>query len=83
MFSAFAEFQRDIIIENTIQGMRAAKKRGSAIGRPRALSVCDVLFAHSMITQEDARPKDVAALLGVSRMTLDRFIKRDELEGCY
>ncbi len=83
MFSAFAEFQRDIIIENTTQGMRAAKKRGSAIGRPRALSVCDVLFAHSMITQEDARPKDVAALLGVSRMTLDRSIKRVELEGCY
>lgn len=83
MFSAFAEFQRDIIIENTTQGMRAAKKRGAAIGRPRALSVCDVLFAHSMITQEDARPKDVAALLGVSRMTLDRSIKRVELEGCY
>lgn len=83
MFSAFAEFQRDIIIENTIQGMRAAKKRGSAIGRPRALSVYEVLFAHSMITQEAARPKDVAALLGVSRMTLDRSIKRVELEGCY
>ncbi len=83
MFSAFAEFQRDIIIENTIQGMRAAKKRGSAIGRPRALSVCEVLFAHSMITQEAARPKDVAALLGVSRMTLDRSIKRIELEGCH
>jgi DNA invertase Pin-like site-specific DNA recombinase len=83
MFSAFAEFQRDIILENTIQGMRAAKKRGSAIGRPRALSVCDVLFANSMITQEAARPKDVAALLGVSRMTLDRSIKRVELEGCH
>lgn len=83
MFSAFAEFQRDIIIENTIQGMRAAKKRGSAIGRPRALSVYEVLLAHRMVTQEAARPKDVAALLGVSRMTLDRSIKRVELEGCY
>lgn len=83
MFSAFAEFQRDIIIENTIQGMRAAKKRGSIIGRPRALSVHEVLYANRMITQEAARPKDVAALLGVSRMTLDRSIKRVELEGCH
>ncbi|MGD1888364.1 MAG: recombinase family protein [Cohaesibacteraceae bacterium] len=35
LFSAFAEFQRDIIVENTIAGLEAARKRGKRLGRPR------------------------------------------------
>ncbi len=80
LFSAFAEFQRDIIIENTREGMRAAKRRGSLIGRPHSLSADSVMEAHRLIAQSGARREDVARNLGVCRMTLDRAIKRLELD---
>lgn len=35
MIAIFAEFERDLIRERTIEGMRAAKSRGKNIGRPR------------------------------------------------
>ncbi|OSQ47218.1 invertase, partial [Thalassospira alkalitolerans] len=35
IFSAMAEFQREIIIENTCAGIDAAKQRGVTLGRPR------------------------------------------------
>lgn len=76
LFSAFAEFQRDIIVENTREGMRAAKRRGSPIGRPRSLDEQCVVLAHREISQNGGRREDVASNLGVSRITLDRAIKR-------
>lgn len=35
IFSAFAEFERQIIIARTRSGMEAARRRGATIGRPR------------------------------------------------
>ena len=34
---ALAQFERDLISERTKEGMRAAKKRGKVLGRPRKL----------------------------------------------
>ena len=76
LFSAFAEFQRDIIVENTLEGMRAAKRRGSAIGRPRSLDPQVVANAHRHFVQKGTPLAEIARQLGVSRMTLDRSIKR-------
>lgn len=76
LFSAFAEFQREIIVENTREGMRAAKRRGSPIGRPRSLEVQTVILAHEKIMQDGISIREAAQRLGVSRMTLDRAIKR-------
>ena len=38
IFSAMAEFQRDVISENTVAGIEAARKRGKQIGRPSQLT---------------------------------------------
>lgn len=80
LFSAFAEFQREVIVENTIAGMAAAKRRGKAIGRPRSLSPQSTVLAHELISQQGLSLKVVAARLGVSRPTLDRAIKRLALD---
>ncbi|WP_346894802.1 recombinase family protein [uncultured Roseibium sp.] len=79
MFSAFAEFQRDIIIENTIAGMEAARRRGKHIGRPYRLCPRKVLGAHAAIHQRGQKTADVARRYGVSRMTLSRAFRRLEL----
>jgi len=81
LFSAFAEFQRDIIVENTIEGMRAAKKSGSVIGRPRRLSTQTVVLAHESISQRGVSRREVASNLGVAPITLDRAIKRLDLDA--
>ena len=35
ILSAFAEFERELIRERTIEGLRRAKKQGKVIGRPK------------------------------------------------
>lgn len=76
LFSAFAEFQRDIIVENTIEGLRAAKRRGRVLGRPRILTPHAVVEAHRQIEQSGIEREEMAERLGVSRNTLNRAIVR-------
>ncbi len=79
LFSAFAEFQREIIVENTVAGIEAARRRGKPVGRPRNLDLQAVTLAHEAIMQKGTRREDVANNLDVSRMTLDRSLKRMRL----
>lgn len=80
LFSAFAEFQREIIVENTIAGIEAARNSGSCIGRPRLLDARRVTDAHMCIHQRGLSLTEVAKMYNVSRMTLDRAIKRMNLD---
>ncbi|MEO1018071.1 MAG: recombinase family protein [Pseudomonadota bacterium] len=70
VFSAFAEFQRDIIVENTIAGMEAARKAGKHLGRPYALSPDSIVMAHQIHHQRNMPTADIAEMLGVSHITL-------------
>ena len=72
LFSAFAEFQRDIIVENTTAGLEAARRRGSRLGRPKALSAETILAAQRIIAQENISISEAAKRCGVSRSTLRR-----------
>jgi DNA invertase Pin-like site-specific DNA recombinase len=78
LFSAVAEFQRDIIVENTIEGMEAARRRGKHLGRPYSLTPDAIVSAHSAMVQGRSKA-DIAQALGVSRMTIDRSFKRLEI----
>ncbi len=76
IFAAVSEFQRDLIRENTVCGMQAARERGAKIGRPYALTECMILEAHRILEQ-DGLPLDfIAARCGVSQMTLRRSFRR-------
>lgn len=79
LFAAFAEFQRDIIRENTVLGLAAARKKGSRLGRPRLLSIDDVLEGHRCVTQFGIPIGVVAERLEVSHATLTRGFKRADL----
>lgn len=75
LFSAFAEFQRDIIVENTNAGLEAARKRGKGLGRPRLLSADDICAAYEQINCGGQKLSEMASKLGVSRMTLSRAFR--------
>lgn len=76
LFSAFAEFQRDIIVENTIAGLDAARKRGKRLGRPPALDIETVLAAQQHISQKGISISEAARRCGADRSTLGRYLLR-------
>ena len=80
LFSAFAEFQRDIIVENTLHGIEAARKKGKRIGRPRLLCEEEILAGHRFVRQGHGSIKTLAGLYQVSNMTVYRGFKRLGLE---
>lgn len=78
LFGAVAEFERQIISERTAAGLRAAKSRGIKIGRRPRLSREQAMEAKQIIDQTGNRREDVAERFDVSRMTLDRAIRKLE-----
>lgn len=74
VFAAFAEFQRDIIIENTMCGLDAARRAGKPLGRPRALDAHQIIEARRMIESGRHSKAQIANRFGVSRMTLHRAV---------
>lgn len=80
LFAAFAEFQRDIIRENTILGLAAAKENGATLGRPRLLNIEAILEGHRCVTQFGIPIGEVAERLDVSHATLTRGFKWAGLE---
>jgi DNA invertase Pin-like site-specific DNA recombinase len=70
VLAAPAEFIRELIIENTRDGVAAAKARGQRLGRPPAMTPEQIDHALALLTQPKATVKAIATLLGVSRSTL-------------
>ncbi len=79
MVAAFANFERQIISRRTKEGLEAARKRGVRLGRPPHLSPEIVHDAYSWMCAEDLPCRYVAALLSVSRLTLQRAFHREKL----
>ena len=76
IFAAVAEFHRDLIRENTINGLHAARQRGSKIGRPPLLDDIDIVNAHRFMRQEGKSVQEAAQQYGVSRHTIQRGLRR-------
>ena len=69
IFAALAEFEREL----TRAGMRAARRRGRHIGRPRRLSQDQLDHARALIASGKGKG-NVAALFGVHVATLRRAL---------
>jgi DNA invertase Pin-like site-specific DNA recombinase len=82
VLGAFAEFERELIRERTREGMKAAKRRGAALGRPRALSSQQLAHARRLIENGEETRAGAAALFGVGISTLRRALRGlDDLGG--
>lgn len=80
LFAAFAEFQRDVISENTALGLAAARERGMLLGRPPLLSVDLILEGHRAVMQKGQTISEVARRYKVSPATVTRGFKRAGVE---
>jgi DNA invertase Pin-like site-specific DNA recombinase len=68
VFAALAEFERELIRERTRAGMKAAKRRGVHVGRPRKLDAAQVEMAAQLLAESSQG--EVAKALGVAASTL-------------
>lgn len=70
---AFAEFERDMIVERTQEGKAIAKKRpGFREGRPRKYSKKQIEHAIKLKDEEGYSYKQVEEMTGISKSTLIR-----------
>lgn len=83
LFAAFAEFQRDIIRENAVLGLEAARERGKTLGRAHALTIDNILSGHALVAQEGLPIHVVAERYNVSHATMTRGFRRVGLKGVH
>lgn len=78
---AFAEFERDMIVERTQEGKAIARMNPNfQEGRPRKFSPVQIQHALSLL--EDYSYKQVEAMTGISIPTLSRARQRQRTEMC-
>ena len=83
---AFAEFERNLIVERTKAGLEEAKKRGVKLGRKQGLteeSLKKAKAAKELYINSQLRPIEIARLLNISIGTLYRYLKHLEVELNY
>lgn len=74
IFSAIAEFERDVIRERTRAGLEAARARGRTGGRPARLGPKDLEKARTLLKNPAITVEEVARTLGVGAATLYRHL---------
>ncbi|WP_280264660.1 recombinase family protein [Nocardia wallacei] len=70
--AALAEYDRELIVEGTRDGLAAAKARGRVGGRPTALTQAQLDLAQRMYDEDTHTVAEMADMFGVGRSTLYR-----------
>ena len=74
VLGAVAQFERDVLRERTVAGIRAAQARGEHVGRPPALTTSQIREARKMLDRGE-NASHVARIMRVGRSTLYRATK--------
>jgi DNA invertase Pin-like site-specific DNA recombinase len=74
IFAALAEFERSLIKDRTMAGLRAARERGRVGGRPKSMTPERVAVARKLLAAGTTQD-ETARILGVSPMTLWRYLR--------
>ena len=71
--AAFAQFERDNMIENTKAGLEAARARGKTGGRKPAMDAKKLALARTLRADPTLPISDICKTLGVSKATFYRY----------
>ena len=72
VFGALSEFERNLIRERTLAGLKAARARGRKGGRPKKLSDKELKTIRALLKTAEVSVQEIATRFGVSRSTLYR-----------
>jgi DNA invertase Pin-like site-specific DNA recombinase len=75
MVGAFAEFERDLIVERTMDGLATARAAGRFGGRPAKLTARQIEHLRADVDARKCTITELAADYGVSRPTVYRALK--------
>lgn len=78
MLSALSQFERDLIAERTVDGLKAARARGRHGGRPRSGTDKDRRQAYGLYRANIMSLRDIAERFGISLSTLNRWIREQK-----
>jgi excisionase family DNA binding protein len=76
VFGALAQFERELVRERTLAGLKAARARGRMGGRPALMTTDKTTTAQRMYDQQELTVEQIARALGVSRSTIYRALNR-------
>ncbi|MFR9752198.1 recombinase family protein [Nocardia sp. 004] len=76
IMAAFAQLERDTMIERTRAGLAAAAANGRKGGRPRKVNDGDAAKARELRAKGISAP-DIAKMLGCSRATIYRYLSEN------
>ena len=74
IFSALAEFERNLIIERTMAGLKAARARGCVGGRPKALKDSQIENMKKLYQDRNTSINEICDLFRISRTTLYKYL---------
>ncbi len=77
MMAALSQMERELIVERTQAGLKAARQRGIVGGRKRSMTTSK-MDAAKMLIDAGTTAKDVAKTIGVSVPTLYRWLPASE-----
>ena len=72
VFGALAEFERELVRERTLAGLKAAADRGRKGGRPRLMDEKKIQLAKTLHKEKSITVLEICHTLGVSKGTLYR-----------
>jgi DNA invertase Pin-like site-specific DNA recombinase len=80
LFAAFAEFERNLILERSAAGRVAARARGRLGGRPEKFNDSDIQLLKTLV--DNGTPiKTIAEKWNVSRSTIYRYLEKEETQS--
>lgn len=75
IMAAFAQLERDTIVERTRAGLEAAKAQGRVGGRPSKVDAKKLATIKKLLASGDHSRADIARMVGISPATLYRVIQ--------
>lgn len=81
LLASIDEFQRELIVEGTLEGLAAARARGKTGGRKPKLTDSQVKHARQLYADGGKTVAEIAGLLGVSRQTVYRALEPEAVAG--
>ena len=75
VFQAFSQFERDLIVERTKEGLKSARARGRKGGRP-PVNQRDIERAIKLYESEEYSVKEIVEMTGISKSTLYRYLDK-------
>lgn len=78
VMASLAQMERELIAERTRAGLAAAKARGQRLGRPESMTNQKLSAAKALIDADTHSAGSAATVIGVSRSTLFRHLKKQK-----